>query len=114
MERAAVEFNIDRKTLSGRLRQAGIDPGPDGKFTTVQIVRAIYSDLESERIRKTRAEADQVEMENAEKAGKLINAEDLWAWWSPVLAGIKRVIQTSKMTDDEKDAILTELAKLKK
>lgn len=113
-EQASYEFNIDRKTLSGRLRQAGIDPGADGKFTTVQIVRAIYSDLESERIRKTRAEADQVEMENAEKAGKLIDAEDWSRRWAPMFASITRLIRTSELTDDKKDSVLNELGKILK
>ncbi len=110
LERAASEFNINPRTLSARMKQAGIEYKPGSGWTTLQVVRGIYNDLESERIRKTRAEADQVELQNAEAQGRLVDIEEFAKRWESKLVNMVRIIRSSKLTDAEQDDILRGLA----
>ena len=112
LERAGSEFNINHRTLANRLRQAGIDPDAGGKWTTLQIVRAIYSDLESERIRKTRAEADQIETQNREAEGRLIDKEEFAKRYDPIFIDCVRIVRSSRLTEVEQDELLGGLAKV--
>lgn len=64
IERAASEFQIDRKTLTKRIRAGDIEPGEDGKFSTEQICAAVFGDYRSEQLRELRGRADKVELEN--------------------------------------------------
>ena len=61
--RAAMEFGIDRRTLARRLAAASTEPGPDGHYSTGDIVRAVFNNLELERTRLTRAQADIAEVQ---------------------------------------------------
>ena len=53
LENASTEFDIDRRTLTQKLRAADIQPGPDGYFSTRDICKCIY-DFESPRDAKDR------------------------------------------------------------
>jgi hypothetical protein len=52
LEQAAGEFGLDRKTLRKRIRQAGIEPGQDGKFSIRQMCEVVFGDLTTERFEK--------------------------------------------------------------
>src|SRR5690349_1073730 len=112
VERASTEFDINPRTLSGRLKQHGILPGDDGKFSTLQILDAKFGDLEGERIRKMKAEADQIEMENAEASGRLLDVTDFTNSIAPAVVEMKRIIRSSKLSDEEQDLLLSQLSKL--
>lgn len=112
IEMAARELGTDARTISKRLTTAGIDAGPDGFWSTKQIVAAYCGDLESERIRKTRAEADQIEKQNRKLDGELVDVEEFVKKYAPIFVSMSRVVKSSKLTDEEKDSILNELAKL--
>lgn len=111
IEHASREFGLDKKTLSGRLKREGILPGTDGHWSTKQIVSAIHGDLESERIRKTRAEADQIEKENRKMDGELVDLDDLKIIFGKITASMVSVIMASKLSESEKDALRESLAK---
>jgi len=74
--RAASEFGIDQKTLTGRLTRYGIQEGDDGKFSTSQICSAIYGDIDGERLRLTKEQADEKALNNAERRRELVPAQD--------------------------------------
>jgi len=76
ISKAASEWGIDRRTLERRLKAAGWEVNPRDEWTTKDISAAIYGELELERIRKTREEADKLELDNAERRKDLITAED--------------------------------------
>jgi hypothetical protein len=63
VEKAASEFQIDRKTLSKRIRGGDIRPGTDGKFSTEQICSAVFGDYRREQLREMRGRADKLEIE---------------------------------------------------
>lgn len=112
MEQACAEFGINPRTLSARLTQEGIEPGDDGKFSTKQIARAIYSDLELERTRLVRAEAIAQERENKEKDEKLIDVDEFAKDYEQVYLGMVRVIKSAKLSEAEQNEILQQLNEL--
>lgn len=114
IEQACYEFAINPRTLSGRIRQAGIDPDADGKFTTQQIVRAIYNDLESERIREIRSKADLNEQELQTKSGQLVDKNEIVKAWQGRFVSMVRIIKSSKLTEDEQIQLLSELSEVLK
>lgn len=111
LERASREFGLDKKTLSGRVKRQGELPGEDGRWSTQQMVRAIYDDLEFERIRKTRAEADGQEMLNRKTAGELVDLEQLASRLEPVMIEMKRIVLSSGLKHADQDRMLGELAR---
>lgn len=74
--RAAQEFGIDQKTLTGRITRYGIEEGKDKCFSTKQICDAIYGDIDGEKLRLTKEQADKLEIENAESRRQLIPAAE--------------------------------------
>ena len=112
LEMAGREFGIDRKTVAGRIRQSGALPGADGKFTTKDIASALFGDLEFEKIRKCKAEADQIEMEMAKSRLEFIEVADFTRCYEEVLTSCVRVIRSSKLSVADQDEILLALAKL--
>jgi phage terminase Nu1 subunit (DNA packaging protein) len=81
LEKASSEFGTDRKTITKRIRQNGIQPAEDGTFSTKQICAAIFGDIHGERLRKTRAEADKIEMDNERERGLVIDVGDVDSMW---------------------------------
>jgi hypothetical protein len=113
-ERAAAEFAINPRTLAARLKQGGEKPDEDGRWTTLQIASAVFGSLERERIRKTSAEANQVETENKVAAGRLVDVDDFARNYETVYVGMKAEIMASKLSDAEKDSLLKKLSGLHK
>ena len=102
---ASREFGIDAKTLAGRIRRQGIPAGKDQCWSTKEIVAAIYGDLEFERIRKTREEADQIAMENEESRGRLVDLEKFYVELAPVIEEVKRLVRSSNLSPVEQDEV---------
>jgi len=106
MERASAEFGINPRTLSARMKQLSVLPADDGKYSTKEIARAVFGDLEMERIRKTSAEADQIEMENKTKAGELIDVAEFAKDYEAAALAVVRIVKSSKLTEDAQNEIL--------
>lgn len=77
MSKACIEFGVHRETLQKGLLARGIQYGRGTKFTTLEIVSALYSDLDHERTLETREKRIALERENAEKAGELVSMEEV-------------------------------------
>jgi hypothetical protein len=112
VHRAADEFGLDRHALSGRLKRSDECPGPDNLFSTQQICRVVFGDLESERIREVRSKADLNEQQLRKQAGQLVDVEDFARRYDPIFTNFVRVVKSSKLTEDDQIEILTEVAKL--
>jgi phage terminase Nu1 subunit (DNA packaging protein) len=128
IEQAASEFQIDRKTLGKRLKSNGEtgDPGEDGKYSTKQIIDAVFTDYETARARKMAAEARITEREDRRDAGELLDANLVASAWESVVSQIKHRVQMipsklqsrlsltqiqTKATEQECDDALAELSK---
>jgi phage terminase Nu1 subunit (DNA packaging protein) len=73
--KAAREWGIDRETLAKRLVAAGFKVDARSQFHTKQISDAIHGDLQAERIRLIRAQAELKEKEHQVRQGSLISEE---------------------------------------
>ena len=106
---AASEFEVDRRTITTRVKAAGILPGEDGKFSSAQINKAIHGDLAGEKLRKLRAEADLAEMERDTLAKNSIPMALIDSMFNRTATGIRAIITRSRLTEQEQDDILSDI-----
>lgn len=106
------EFGPDHKTLSKALAASGIVAGKDGLYSSKEALRLVCGDIDAERLRKTREEADKLAIENATALGELVDVRDFVKRYEPIYAQIWQTIMASTLPDNDKDALLTALAKL--
>jgi hypothetical protein len=81
IELACYEFGINSRTLSTRLRLAGITPGKDGMYSTKEIDAAKNGDIQGERLRKEKGLADKLEIQNRKELGELIEVDVVDEMW---------------------------------
>ena len=109
MEAASVEFGIHHATLAKRLKAQSIGHGEDGLWSTAQICAAVFGDIAGERLRKTREEADQLALKNAQIRSELIplaEASERVGKWA---VAIKEKILASPLPATDKNDILDDL-----
>lgn len=91
---AAAEFGVNDKTLSRRLKAAGIAAAADGRFSSKDILAAIISglggDYGRERTRLTAAEADVKELQREKLRGALLEAEVVARAWEIIVTTIRQ------------------------
>lgn len=112
LDQASSEFAIDRRSLSRRLSAINAKP-EDGKYSILQCHRAVTGDLDAERLRKTKEEADKIELENEKTRGTLIEIESVYKHFEGVFVSFRARVLASNLEDQEKDEILKDLMKLK-
>ena len=112
--KAADEFGLDRKTIAQRIKTAGTVPGADGKFSTKEIHGAICRDIDKERLRKLKEDADQVALANAKEREELVDKQDFVGRLERFVVEAKQKIMASDRPDADKDALLNFLADLLK
>ena len=110
---AAAEFGVDRRWLTKRLRQDSIEPGEDGKFSTQQVASTIYGGIGAEKLGKTRAERELLEIELAKEREELIHRDRLFRFLENVFIAVKMKILGSGLSDIEKERVLNNLVSLR-
>jgi phage terminase Nu1 subunit (DNA packaging protein) len=110
---AAQEFGLDEKTLNGRIRRSGELAGKDGCYSTAQICGAVFGDLEQERTRLVKTQADIEELCLAEKRNDLVPVQAAFLVVSNMFFAVRRIILMSELTKEKQDAALKELEGLK-
>jgi hypothetical protein len=107
VQQAAGEFPINHKTLAERIRKAGIEPGPDRKFSTAQICQAAFGDLRGEQTRETKARADKLEIQNLKTLGLVIDKEVVEQFCVGFGVLLRRqILACTSMDDEQKDECL--------
>lgn len=107
---AESEFGLNRRTINKRLRQSDIQPGDDGKFSTAQICSAVFGDIDSERLRLTKEQADKIAIDNAASRSELVNATELKDVVERGLAAmVQAVLAASNLENEDKDKIIGHL-----
>jgi len=109
---AQFEFGVDRKTLQKRLNAEEVEPGKDGKYSTKQIASAVFGDIQGERLRKTREEADNLALKNAELRGELVQVALVKQMISEIILANKQTILASQLEQEGKNEILANLEAL--
>lgn len=104
---AASEFGIAPKTLKTRMTRLGIECRKDGTYSTKQICEAVFGDLDSEKLRLVREQADQVALKNAEARKELVALADIASGLNRAISGIKATIMAaSNLEREDKEKIL--------
>ncbi len=110
VERAAREFDISPRTLRNRLTVYSIEVGSDRKFSTKQICSAIFGDIDGERLRLTRAQADEKELANSQTRLELVNFSDLLELTHRALSAIKSTVMgMTHLKIEDREAIINQL-----
>jgi phage terminase Nu1 subunit (DNA packaging protein) len=109
INQAAAEFGLTHQTLTKRLRQSSSVPGADGRYSTRQILAAVFNDVNSERIRLYREQADKLAFENAKARAEQIDAGEVYKAYEGIFAAMRTTVLASKLTNAEKGEIMGNL-----
>lgn len=120
----AREIGFDRHSLMKRIAEMEIQPSgkvTKGKAAGSDLFRirdlfkaALGGDIEAERLRKTREEADKLALQNARSRGELVEIASVKKLGEKVMIAIRNRILNMPLTDEEKDRCLVELMDLSK
>lgn len=110
LHKACSEFVINRKTLERRISEASIIAGEDNCYSTQQILSAITGDIHGERLLKTRAERESVELKNARIRRDFVSTAEVGRCMASTIILIRQEILGSMLPEDTKHSILRHLA----
>jgi hypothetical protein len=110
LEVAAREMDWNRDTLRKKLVQADQVPALDGTYSTRQLLTAIYGDIDAERLRKTKEEADNMALKNAILRGESLPKGLMTPAMEEVFIVVKQMVTASSMTTLEKRDLLNTIA----
>lgn len=120
----AREIGFDRHALMKRIVEMEIEPSgkvEKGKAAGSDLYRvrdlfkaALGGDIEAERLRKTREEADKLGLQNARSRGEVVEIQAVKKLGEKVLIAVRNRILNMPLTDEEKDSCLKELMDLGK
>jgi hypothetical protein len=112
IEFAASEFDKPRERISLALKNAEERAGKDGKFSTRQIVEALFPSVALEREARAarhRQQIDQAEMTKLEREtreGQLMERPDVREGLSDGLTKFAQIIRQSKLKDADRKQLL--------
>jgi len=112
VEAASREFGCSRTLLASRIAGTGVLAGADNKYATTDICRAVFGDIESEKLRLVREQADSQAIKNAALRRELLPAEDVRAHFATVLVALKSGILASGQSKEEKADLINNLRRL--
>jgi phage terminase Nu1 subunit (DNA packaging protein) len=107
-------FGVDRLTLKKRLDAAGHNPNEEGLYTVLQAHLAISGDIESEKLRLTKEQADKVALENCVSRREYIPVQEAVSIVSRFAYSIRQKIMMLGITAEEKRTFLDEIEAMKK
>jgi len=109
IERAAAEFGLDRKTLSGRIHNRGIVPADDGKFSTRDICVAIFTDGKAARDKLAEAQEENFVLRNKKLAGELADVALFQQISDSMILVLRQKISDARITQELKNEILRDI-----
>ena len=110
LNRASEEFGVSRETLRKRLNALEIER--KGTYSTKEICRAVFGDIDSEKLRLCREQADKIALENEQNRKTLVPVKDLIPLLGKFLSAARaRVDSDPKLEREEKDKIIADLGK---
>ena len=111
MSQAGGEFDCDPETLAKYFRRNGVEPAfKSGKFSTAQIVVALFGDIEAQKVRKITHEANLLEMEEKQSRGELVAKADVVELVTRGLqAMVSTVLAMTELTIEQREKIIEQL-----
>ena len=98
------EIGMDARTVGKRLAEANIRAKA---MSTRQVISALHGDIDSEKLRLVREQADQVALKNAEARKELVALADIASGLNRAISGIKATIMAaSNLEREDKEKIL--------
>ena len=108
---AGIEFGVSRETLRKQLTVAEI-PKKD-TYSTKEICRAVFGDIENERLRLCREQADKLALDNEQSRQQLVPLSELLPKLEQYVAAARaRIDGDPKLDRDEKDKIMRDIARV--
>ena len=111
---AAQEFPINRATLDKNIRQQDIQHGKDQKYSTAQICQAIFGDMDGEKLRLVREQADKHYLDNQRTKELLVERPKVGKFLERTFVALRQKILASSLTNEEQDELMLDLASLGK
>lgn len=118
------ETGVDRHTLMTRIQEMKVKPAgkvAKGKAAGSATYRvrdlfkaALGGDIEAERLRKTREEADKLALANARSRGEVVEIAAVKKLGERVMVAVRNRLLNMPLTDEEKDRCLVEIMELGK
>ncbi len=112
LERGAAEFGIDRTTLSKHLVAKSIIAGDDSKFSTADICRAIFSDLEFETAELRREQKELTRIKKLQLARKLCVLETVVKAWHSALVDMRQKVSNWPIDETLRQDLIRELQQI--
>lgn len=107
IEVAAAEFGVNPKTLSNRMKRYGIAPNQSGGYTTKQICEAVFGDIDNEKFRLVKEQADKIAIENKQSRRELVPAKEFGEIVNRALESIRATaMSASNLETQDRDKIL--------
>ena len=110
LEQGASEFGIARRTLTTRIRAAGIVPDGNGRFSIAQLARAIFTDGQRERAELTREQTAIARIKKDNLLRKNIPADLVEMVWFRLVKDFRDRVQCSPIPVKVQNDLLAELA----
>jgi hypothetical protein len=112
--RFAILTGLDRHSLATRLAELKADPvgkvAQAATYSLRDLVRAtIGGDIEAEKLRKTKEEADKLALANSRSRGELVEIAAVKRLGEKIMIALRNRILAMPLTDEEKDRCLVEL-----
>ena len=108
-------FDTDPRTLVRRLQDDDVAMGAGG-WTIPQAFEAMAGDggldaLRASKKQLTDKQTEIADLELKERNGRLVDGEEFYKDLQPYVIEVRRIILSSKLSDDEKDAVMLQLSK---
>lgn len=113
------ETGLNARTFASRATKAGIEPAYAGDngvkrfYSTKQVMDILHGDLEAERIRETKENADRLAIANAKTRGELVTTDSVFSILENMFVAIRQVIKQSGLSEVEKHECLKQLREIK-
>ena len=112
LNQAAAEFGIDRRTLEKGLADVGATPDAKGKYTIRECHLACFGDIDAQKLRLVKEQADAQAIKNATARRELLPSVDVRAHMEAVLVAIRSGILASGQSKEEKADLINNLKRL--
>ena len=113
VSQAGAEFGCDPATLANKIKREGITAGDDGLFSTRDVCSAVFGDMQGEKLRNLRRDAELKEAELGRLRRELIPAENVRREWFAVAIAIRQAIWNFDAPEAVRRQWLGELRDLK-
>jgi len=106
IHKAAQEFGIHRETLGKKLEAQSIRPGKDKAYSTSDICKAIFGDLDGERLLLIREQREKLSREREKDERQLIPSELVERVWCATMIEFRQRVMVCDLPRQQKEELL--------